>query len=161
MALTIAVCVGGFAVIYAKIDPYARDFVNAATVTPTKAPTKTPKAGKSADSGSSGQTAANTDAPTNTPVPARPTSTPRPTETPTGFNPDYTISAASRVNFRSGPSVDSDVVDTLSPGTQLQYLNDTQASADPAADGASEWMKFQDQNGDQGWIRSVDVEKIS
>src|SRR5947208_664465 len=82
MLATIALCVGGFAVIYAKIDPYTRDFVNAATLTPTKAPTKTPKVSKS--TGGSGQSASNTDQPTDTPVPAQTTSTPVPTQTPNG-----------------------------------------------------------------------------
>jgi len=158
MALTIVMCIAGFAVIYAKIDPFTRDFVNAATITPTTPPTKTPKPSKSnstaansaADANSSGQ-------PTDTPVPAPPA----PTETPVGFNPDYQVSSDVRVNLRAGPSVDTDVVTTLDSGTQLQYLNKTQDSANPDADGAKSWMNFRTESGDEGWVRGIDVEKIS
>jgi hypothetical protein len=40
-------------------------------------------------------------------------------------------------------------------------LNKTQDSADPEADGAKSWMNFRDQDGNEGWVRSIDVEKIS
>ena len=102
MALTIAMCIGGFAVIYAKIDPFTRDFVNAATITPTPPPTKAPKASKSNGNAAAADNsnAAVEIQPTDTPVPAQPS----PTATSTGFNPDYRVSSDVRVNLRSGPS---------------------------------------------------------
>jgi hypothetical protein len=158
MALTIAMCIGGFAVIYAKIDPFTRDFVNAATITPTPQPTKTPKASKSNGNAAAADTsnAAAANQPTETPVPEQPA----PTQTPAGFNADYRVSSDVRVNLRSGPSVDTDIVTTLDSGAELQYLNKTQDSADPEADGAKSWMNFRDQDGNEGWVRSIDVEKI-
>ena len=159
MALTIAVLVGGFALVYSKIDPWTRDFVTAATLTPTAPPTKTPKSSKSnsaaANTGSSNPTSqAAAETPTTAPAPAAPA----PTETPTGFNPDYRVSASVRVNLRSGPSRDSDVVTTLDSGTELQYLNEAQAAANPAEDG-NRWLKFRTESGDEGWVREIDVEK--
>jgi hypothetical protein len=157
MMLTIALCVGGFAVIYAKIDPFTRDFVNAATLTPTKAPTKESKPAKSGQSASTGG-----DQPTETPVPEAPTetptseeTTPSPTATP-GFTPDYELSSDVRVNLRSGPSQDTDIVDTLDSGTKLQYLNDSQDD-----DNGTTWMKFVTASGETGWIRQIDVSKTS
>jgi hypothetical protein len=158
MALTIAMCIGGFAVIYAKIDPFTRDFVNAATITPTPPPTKAPKASKSnGNAAADNSNAAAEIQPTDTPVPAQPS----PTATSTGFNPDYRVSSDVRVNLRSGPSVDTDIVTTLDSGAELQYLNKTQDSANPDADGAKNWMNFRDQDGNEGWVRGIDVEKIS
>lgn len=157
MALTIAMCIGGFALIYAKIDPLTSDFVNRATLTPTAPPTKTPKPSKSSGSAANVDSA-NTvvaDQPTETPIPDQPT----PTPTTEGFSPDYRVSAVVRVNLRSGPSVDSDVVTTLDSGTELQYLNKTQDSANPDADGAKSWMNFRIADGEEGWVREIDVEK--
>ncbi len=159
MALTIAMCIGGFAYIYAKIDPLTRDFVNAATITPTVPPTKTSKPSKSGNTAASGNSASTQPAffqPTDTPVPSQPA----PTETPTGFTANYRVSSTVRVNLRSGPSVDTDVVTTLDSGTELQYLNKTQDSANPDADGAQSWLNFRTAGGDEGWVRVIDVEKI-
>ncbi len=158
MALTIAVCIGGFAYIYAKVDPLTRDFVNAATLTPTV------KAKATSKTSTNAAAAANTDSsaaaqPTETPVAAQPT--PQPTETPVGFSANYRVSSSFRVNLRAGPSVDTDVVTTLDSGTELQYLNKTQDSANPDADGAKSWLSFRTANGEEGWVREIDVEKIA
>ena len=158
MMLTIALCVGGFAVIYAKIDPLTRDFVNAATITPTKTPSKATKDSKSGQSASTGGNAQ----PTETPVPDAPTETPTAAETTPartatpGFTPDYVLSSDVRVNLRSGPSQDTDIVNTLDSGTKLQYLNETQDDAN-----GTTWMKFQTADGEIGWIRQIDVSKTS
>lgn len=159
MLLTIAICIGGFAMIYAKIDPYTRDFVNAATITPTKAPTKAAKSGGSAANTGSSSNAQ----PTDTPVPQQPADTPteapKPTNTPSGFNPDYKVSSDVRVNLRSGPSRDTDVVTTLDSGTELQYLNQSQPADNPDQDGKL-WLKFRTADGEEGWVREIDVSKI-
>jgi uncharacterized protein YgiM (DUF1202 family) len=155
MMLTIALCVGGFAVIYAKIDPFTRDFVTAATLTPTKTATKESKSGQSASTNSGGSAQ-----PTETPVSDTPTETPAPVETtPTatatpGFTPDYVLSSDVRVNLRSGPSQDTDIVNTLDSGTELQYLNESQDD-----DNGTTWMKFETADGEEGWIRQIDVSK--
>jgi uncharacterized iron-regulated membrane protein len=157
MALTIAVCIAGFAIIYQKVDPFTRDFVNAATITPTvkaKATSKTSNANNAAANTVANSTSAAQA--TNTSAPAQPA----PTQTPAGFVADYRVSSDVRVNLRAGPSVDTDVVTTLDSGTELQYLNKAQDSTNPSADGAPRWLQFRTAGGDEGWVREIDVAKI-
>lgn len=161
MALTIALCVGSFAVIYAKIDPWTRDFVNAATITPTSPPTKTAKSSKTNGSASTTNDSTVGAQPTETPAPDQPTDTPvpaeaaaSPTATPGGFTPNYKVSSTMRVNLRSGASQNTDIVTTLDSGTELQYLNQSQ----PDNNGTI-WLEFSTAAGDQGWIRQIDVAK--
>jgi hypothetical protein len=161
MLLTIALCVGSFVFIYTKVDPLTHDFVDAAGVKPT-ATAKTVAAAnptKSSSSGGSTSQEQPTPKPTSTPQP-----TPKPTTASNAFKPDYEINPDSiqSINLRPGPAVASgDPIEKLAPGTQLQYLNQTKPSEDPNADGASSWMEFRTQDGNEGWVRSIDVQKIN
>jgi hypothetical protein len=156
MALTIAVCVAGFSVIYAALDGFTGDFVSrdASTVVPTNAPQTTEVA--QVASGAQGQPTAHAAAAAPTTVP---TEAPVATASPSAFTPNYQITSTSTVNLRSGPGVKGNATITaLSPQTPLQFLNDRQKTTDPSGDGFSgDWLKFRTESGDDGWVREIDV----
>jgi len=163
MALTIAICIGSFAWIYAQVDPFTRDFVDAATAAPTPEP-------ESAQTSGDGE-----EAPTPTPEPegeaevveeAEPTETPEepePTATTTDFAATHLVSAVVSINLRPGPAVSSGepVGEAISPGSELQYLDEEQPSQDPDADGDTAWLNFRTEDGREGWIRQIDVAPIN
>lgn len=75
--------------------------------------------------------------------------------TPTAaFKPNFRIVGGNTINFRSDASRLSGVVRTLPPGTELQFLNQTQD-----VDGEV-WRKLRDESGAEGWVRDIDLEKI-
>jgi hypothetical protein len=157
MALAIAIFLGGFVWIYAQVDPYLRDFTGAAatqTAEPTPRPTQAAPVAEGteqpADQGDSGGQEAAVAQPTSTPEP-------KPTATPDAFKPDYQSNSSQPINFRAGPSTDTEVLLVLTPAQPLQYLNEDQASDDPTVDGPR-WMKFRTEDGTVGWIRGIDAE---
>jgi hypothetical protein len=149
MALTIAVCIGGFAWIYAKANPYFLDFVGAdATSTPrtTQAP---PEAASGGDAPTE-EEQSDPD-PTETPEP-EPTEEQEPTAAPTATSAEFAVTHISNpdlsTNLRPGPSVDGDPVDVLPPGTGLQYLGEQQTGDD-----GFQWYHFRTEDGTEGWMR--------
>lgn len=74
--------------------------------------------------------------------------------TPTAFKANFRIAGGFTINFRSDASKSSSVVKTLPPGTELQFVNQTQE-----VDGEV-WRKLRDQQGAEGWVRDIDLEKI-
>ncbi|HET8524282.1 MAG TPA: SH3 domain-containing protein [Thermomicrobiales bacterium] len=157
MALAIAIFLGGFVWIYAQVDPYLRDFTGVAatqTAQPTPRPTQAAPAVDAteapADQGGGGS--AETPAPESTSTPQ-----PQPTGTPNAFKPDYQSNSNVQINFRAGPSTDTEVLLVLTPAQPLQYLNEDQPSDNPEVDGPR-WMKFRTEDGTEGWIRSIDAE---
>jgi hypothetical protein len=169
MALTIAVCIAGFSVIYAALDPLTSDFVTADE--PTEAP----------DTGQNIAGPEPTARPTEASDEQGAEEQPQPTETvadaPTAtagsgdnqivdadedtFTPDYQISAEENVRLRSGPGTDSDTVTSLTSEQPLQFLGEEQESENPSRDGLSDgqvWMQFRTEDGEEGWVREIDVE---
>lgn len=79
----------------------------------------------------------------------------RPAATPTAtFRPNFRIAGGFTINFRSEPGKSSAIVKTLPPGTELQFLNQTQE-----LDGEV-WRRLRDTSGAEGWVRDIDLEKI-
>jgi hypothetical protein len=168
MAITIALCVLGFTLIYNALDEFTTDFTAsddptvAATIAEevaaadsTVEPTQPPE-----NTGSGGEEA--TAEPTATTEPAEGDNQiqAQPTES-TEFTPDYQISAGENVNLRSGPGTDTEPVTSLTSEQGLQYLDESQTSDNPGRDGLSadqEWMKFRTEDGEEGWVRELDVE---
>lgn len=164
MALAIAVCFGGFTWLYVQLDPWVRDF---AGVEP--APTSTPRSSASRDENED-DTSRDDERDNEEEEPA-PTRTPRsnddddeqdiePVEEDENdrFDPDYQVIALEPVRLRSGPGVNFDIViDGVPPGTPLEYLGNREASTNPDADGDSEWLNFRTEDGQEGWIRQIDV----
>lgn len=159
MALTIALCLAGFSVIYASLDDVLGDFVSREQAA---ANVEAPAAGT--------QAAAQEPAPTQVPAAqaqptAVPTAAPEPTEPPAtppdaAFTPDYQTSSNYSLNLRSGPSSeggDETVVAVMPPASPLQYLNEEAPTDNPEQDG-NRWMRFVTEDGDEGWIRELDVE---
>jgi hypothetical protein len=72
------------------------------------------------------------------------------------FEPTHQIGANQSVNFRSGPSTSDPIIVALPPATPLQYLDEDQPTTNPS-DG-DRWMRFETENGDEGWIREIDTE---
>lgn len=154
MALTIAVCIGAFSVIFASLDDTFGDFLSrgvAATVTPT---------GESAPQTTIQNTApgeaTTSSAPPTQPPPA--TTAPQSTEPPTAFVPDYQTSSDFSIRLRSEPSRsggDATIITTLPPETPLQFTGTDQAATDP--EDGDRWMLFRTEDGEEGWIREIDV----
>ena len=98
------------------------------------------------------------DVPTITPNPSTAsgsgTATGNRTATAQAFKPNFRIAGGFTINFRSDASKSSSVVKTLPPGTELQFVNQTQE-----VDGEV-WRKLRDATGTEGWVRDIDLEKI-
>lgn len=163
MALTIALCVAGFSVIYASLDDVLGDFVSreqaAANVQETVAGTQVAAQGPVATDVPEEQ-AQPTVAPTAEPEPTAPPTEPPATPPDAAFEPDYQTSSDYSLNLRSGPSSDggdSTVVAVMPPASPLQYQNEEAPTDNPAQDG-DRWMLFITEDGDEGWIRELDVE---
>ncbi len=169
MAVTIAVCVAGFSVIYAALDDTIGDFVSRDVpdpIIPTTEPTEEPSVAQQ-ETGDGGDETSDP-APTEAAEP-----TPDATEAPadeedTGdagaddgeFNPDYQSSFEARLNFRSEPSTaggGGTVIFSLDEGTLLEFTGETQPSDDPDVDGEEGWMLFTLEDGTEGWLRAIDV----
>lgn len=110
---------------------------NANATSVASVPTETP--GSTAAAGSAGATGTGTRA-SGTPT--------------TAFTPNFQIVGGNTINFRSDASRSSGVVKTLPPGTELQFLNQTQEV------GGEVWRKLRDRTGVEGWVRDIDLEKI-
>lgn len=162
MALTIALCVGGFSVIYASMDGVVGDFVSRDPAASDETPVQGTQiaAQDSAPAGASDNPPAPTVGPTAAPEPTVP-----PTEAPASppadaFEPDYQSSSDYSLNLRSEASSDGGndtVVAVLPPASPLMYLDQDQPTNNPQQDG-DRWMQFETEDGDTGWLREIDVE---
>lgn len=164
----IGILVGGFTLIFAVLDPLVSDFVGPLSEPTQVAAGEALAARNPPGSSSSREVAESTAAPTepSTPPPAAPTPTPTAEATPPedAFRPDYRVSAQQRINFREGPGVNTAAIAGVEPGTELQSLDESQATRNPAADRlspGSEWLRFRLEDGREGWIREVDVTPIN
>lgn len=146
MAATILLCVAGFVVIYAQVDPLTRDFIGApATATVTR------EAGQAAGGSASNSNQDEEETPERTAT-AEPTEEPEPTPTEEeGFVPTHLSNTTDTVNFRSGPGTDFGVVDTMSPGTPLRATGESGVAGDSLT-----WLEFETEDGTIGWIREID-----
>jgi hypothetical protein len=72
----------------------------------------------------------------------------------TTFQANFRIVGGTTINFRSDASRSSGIVKTLPPGTELQFLNQTQEVEGEV------WRKLRDQTGAEGWVRDIDLEKL-
>jgi cytoskeletal protein RodZ len=175
MAITIALCVAGFSVIYSALDPFTSDFVSnedptveatlesqASNQDPTAEPTGAPE-----DSQEQSPTEPPADDPAGETAPTATTESEsgdnqiEPEDDDGEFTPDYQISAGQNVNLRSGPGTDTEPVTSLTSEQALQYLGESQPSDNPGRDGLSEdqvWMQFRTEDGEEGWVRELDVE---
>jgi uncharacterized protein YgiM (DUF1202 family) len=161
MALAVVVCFGGFTWLYVELDPWVRDF---AGVEP--APTSTPRDSASNDDEDDDEDENPPDdeededpEPTNTPEREdQPDDEPNEVEENNrGFDGDYQVIALEPVNLRGGPGVNFDIVTSVDPGTELEFLGNREPSANPDADGDIEWLNFETEDGLEGWIRQIDV----
>lgn len=162
MALTLAVCVGSFTFIYAQLEPVVGDFVSdsEAEVVATNPPDV-------AEAQPTQQPAGNNQQQQAAPQPtAEPTEAPDPTEEPTPddneFTPDYQIDSPAPVNLRAGPSVNNsgEPIVALPIDAPLMYLDESVPTEDPEGDGLGNgqvWMKFRTEDGEEGWVREIDV----
>jgi hypothetical protein len=144
MAATILLCVAGFVVIYARVDPLTRDVIGApATATVTREPGSQAGAQEPDDEPES-------ESPQRTPTP-QPTEEPEPTETEEGFVVTHLSNTSDSVNFRSGPGTDFAVITSIGAATPLQATGETGVAGDGLI-----WLEFELQDGTVGWIREID-----
>jgi hypothetical protein len=158
MALTIAVCVGSFAWIYAEADPFFADLVGSDAKATTGA-RRTPTAAGTASGGRGAASVEPTEKPTDEPTveSAEPTHTqaPRPTSTPGEFRATHITNPNSRVNFRPQPDLNTDPIAVLDPGTPVQALGDERVDGD-----GNRWLKFRTEDGLEGWLREDAFEPV-
>ncbi len=69
------------------------------------------------------------------------------------FEPTHQIAPGNSIRFRSGPSTSDEIIEALPPATALQYLDE---EANPS--GGERWLRFRNENGDEGWVREIDTE---
>lgn len=74
--------------------------------------------------------------------------------TSAAFAPNFRVVGGITINFRSDAGRSNNIVKALPPGTELQFLNQTQDV------GGEVWRKLRDQSGSEGWVRDIDLEKI-
>jgi hypothetical protein len=162
MALTIAVCVGGFSFLYAAMDSTFADFIThevPTAVIPTAPPTQEQVAQQSKPEPTK---PANPQAPTPT---STSSTTSQADSTPASgeFKPDYQTTSNAQLNFRSEPSTEggaSTVIELLDFNTPLMFLNKTSPPT-TSEDGEAGWMQFRLEDGTEGWLRAIDVETYS
>ncbi len=154
MALTIAVCIGSFAWIYARADPLFADFVRRDGTTASSTPTAS--AAGTAAGGRADEEPEPTEEPTEEAEP-EPTEvpTPLPTETPDVFQATHISNPDLQVNLRPEPSTEGDAVDVLATGTPLQYLGEQQTGDD-----GLQWFRFRTEDGVEGWLREGTFQEI-
>ncbi|MCO5219530.1 MAG: SH3 domain-containing protein [Thermomicrobiales bacterium] len=157
MALTLMVCVGAFTIIFARLEPIVSDFVGQGDIVlPTPVPTQPP-------------------VPTEPPVATEPPAEGEETPTsggdnqtnsngsisPNAFVPDFQTDAGRSVNLRPGPGISSgEPIVAVPNGAPLMFLGDEEQTSDPTADDMNPdqvWMRFRTQDGEEGWIREIDV----
>lgn len=162
MALTIALCVAAFSVIYASLDDVLADFVSREQAANLEEPVTGTQisAQQPAATDAPAEQAQPTAAPTAAPEPTAPPTEPQATPPDAAFEPDYQTSSDYSLNLRSGPSSEGGertVVAVMPPASPLQYQNEEAPTENPAQDG-DRWMLFVTEDGDEGWIRELDVE---
>jgi hypothetical protein len=141
MALAIAICIVGFIWIYVRVGPIFSDFI------PESSSNLTPVVLSGAGTPGSAATPS-----AQIVSAATPTQSASISASPTAvWEATHQIVSGETVNFRSGPTTDSDVVDVLPPGTQIKFIGEQQQT-----NGVT-WMHFQSQDGTEGWVREVDV----
>jgi cytoskeletal protein RodZ len=144
MAATILLCVAGFVVIYARVDPLTRDFIGSpATATVTRAAGEGASATQTDDN-------QNNAPPERTPTP-EPPDDPTPTATSEEFVPTHLSNTSDSVNFRSGPGTDFGVITSIPAATPLRATGESGV----AGDGLT-WLEFELEDGTVGWIREID-----
>jgi hypothetical protein len=155
MAAAIIICIAAFIWIYIQIQPLFTDFIPR-----SEPPEDQTVAGIDTDDDATPTPVIGLDEP-ETPTP-EPTPVSSPTVPPADDDADsnddawaatHQIRQGPNVNFRSGPNTISQTQGALPPGTQLRFLGDEQ----PA--GGVTWMRFDIEDGTEGWIRDIDVEE--
>jgi hypothetical protein len=144
MAITIALFIGSFSWIYAKIDPVTKDFVDTVEVTPRSTPDEVVSV--PTEEGEQTPEATTTDSGNDQPPADTPTQTPSPTSE--AFHQTHISNTEIGVNLRPEANVNNDPVAVLDAGTPLQFLNDQQTGDDGA-----QWFKFRTEDGTEGWLR--------
>ena len=168
MGLTIAICIGGFAVIYAQLQPFIRDFVSQeAPVEDGRAFTvgrRDDEATREAAEGESGGDEPSGDGEPTSQVEEEsepePTEPPAPTPTSEAFVPDLQSNSDSTINLRSEPSTaggQDTVIRTLPPATPIRATGERAPTDDPAQDG-NFWIEVKTEDSETGWIREIDTE---
>lgn len=147
MAVAIGICIIGFIWIYVRVGPLFSDFIPAksAAITPVTSllGSGTPTGSGTPLAGIAITSLTPTSAPTVSAAAATPV-----------WQATNKIVAGEDVNFRDGPSTATAVIKVLTSGTQLKFIGQQQQT------GGVTWMKFQLQDGTQGWVRNVDVEPV-
>jgi uncharacterized protein YgiM (DUF1202 family) len=144
MALAIAICIGGFIWIYVRVGPIFSDFI------PQSSNSLTPVVLSNVASPQAATPAAQL-ATIATPTPVA-TISASPTVI---WEATHKIVSGETVNFRGGPTTNSDVVDVLPPGTDIKFIGEQQQTSGVT------WMHFQEEDGTEGWVREVDVTPLT
>jgi len=160
MALTIAICIGGFTAIYAGLVPYLSDIVALSPRERAAAPASAPEG----DSVDAAMPAVATEEPEPRVPPVVPTEPPPapaivagPTARSEAFAPTHQSNSNQSINFRSSPGVPAEnssgnLLYALPPSTPLESLGEEQTVNNEV------WIHFRNDQGDEGWVREIDAE---
>jgi hypothetical protein len=158
MILTIALCLGAAAFIYAALMPVLQDVVPIAAPRAAPAAINPAPISQTVDQQSApvnpnaGAAAQPQDAilgatePTPTPEP-EPEPTPTPAPTREAFEPTHQVNALQSVNLRSGPN--GQIIRAIPIAAPLRYLDESGNGSD-----GQSWMRFETEDGDEGWLRA-------
>lgn len=156
MVLAIAICIFGAAGLFAWLSQPFSDLIP--VVAPAAQLQPTSEAGEPAG----GQPAVDQPAAGDPVIDVQTEATESASAAPTvssnteAFEPTHQIAPGDSINFRAGPSVGDAIIVALSPASPLEYLEED-APTTNSSDG-QRWMRFRNENGDEGWIREIDTE---
>jgi len=147
MALAIAICILGFATIYAQLSPVWSDFVGQDSPDPVQPiPDGDRAAAVNPNPEDPTPVSATAGQPEPTAVSEQPTVAP--TSPANEFDPDLQSNSIEQVNLRSSPGVGNNVLTTLPLAAPLQTLGDEET-----IDGQL-WIRVRTEDGEEGWIFS-------
>lgn len=173
MALCMVIGIAGFIYLYNRLDffPDARTRATdiaaggvigaagsaSAVVRLTPAATRpagTPGANATSVAGATVATATATAAQPATAASGTPGTTMTPGLSPTpAFSANYRIVGGQPIVFRADATRSSASLKSLPPGTELQFLGQSQEV------GPDKWLRMRDQSGTEGWVREIDAER--
>ena len=152
MVLAMAICIFGAAALFAWLSRPFSDLI------PMVAPAaERPLAAEGSNAaGTENAIAVEPESPATAAPTEEPDAVPTISAANDDFQPTHQIAPGDSINFRAGPSTADPIIMALSPATPLQYLDEDAPTANPG-DG-SRWMRFRNENGDEGWVREIDTE---
>ena len=153
MALTIGLCIGGFALIFNVLAPFTDDFYDREATARPSATTSATEAPNATEAPAQAEVELTVPPAPTQPQPTAPAIVPQ--ETSTALRATHTSNSRFSINLRSEPNTNSEVVTVLEPSTPLQFVDERTGNE------ATDWLRFRTEQGEEGWIRQIDVDAVT